>query len=131
MTLSNSDRIHTNNNLINSNLIYKFYTTTIKPLKVRLNKFIKNHKTTTTTVKHQQTTPKTTTLNDSDLIIIQPDIEYAELLSLLQQQNQAVVTTTDKSSLFAYFQLNSSNLMFKINSSLIIQLIISCLYSIK
>jgi hypothetical protein len=131
LTLSNSDRIHTNNNLINSNLIYKFYTTTIKPLKVRLNKFIKNHKTTTTTVKHQQTTPKTTTLNDSDLIIIQPDIEYAELLSLLQQQNQAVVTTTDKSSLFAYFQLNSSNLMFKINSSLIIQLIISCLYSIK
>ncbi len=85
-------------------------------------------------MKHQQTTPKTTktTLNDSDLIIIQPDIEYAELLSLLQQQNQAVVTTTtDKSSLFAYFQLNSSNLMFRINSSLIIQLIISCLYSIK
>ncbi len=112
LTLSSSESVHTNKNLINTNLIYKFYTSTIKPLKMRLNSITKKYKTvfkhatSTTPVETKASRLSSVIQQDNDLIIIQPDVEYAELLSLLQKQHKQAST----SSIFnQYFHSSSSS----------------------
>ena len=119
--ISGSESVHTNRNLITSNLIYKFFTTTIKPLKMRLNSLTKKYKTVfkaaphaTTSIIETKASRLTNVLQqqqqqDSDLIIIQPDVEYSELLSLLQQQQKYNQRGSTVSSLFnAYFHPSPS-----------------------
>ena len=85
----------------------------------------KKHKT----VKNTEST-KSTSLNDSDLIIIQPDVEYAELLSLLQQQQQQ--QSSSNTILKAYFQsANSSPLNSKQQAFLIIILLLILNFMVK
>ena len=133
LTISSSESVHTNKNLINTNLIYKFYTSTIKPLKMRLNSITKKYKTvfkhatSSTPVETKSSRLTSVIQQDNDLIIIQPDLEYAELLSLLQKQQKQAST----SSIFNQYFHSSSTSISKSKSFYLFLILLMILNFIK